>query len=561
VKQLWIVFFLAILHTLPLWNSNKNLAGAAGDPFAHAAIGEWYCKNVVTGNFQSDIYMSPYGMNMAGNYDSPFPFILTCPFVPAGPLFQFHLFTILQILLIVLSAWLVAQKCFQYRGLQFCYIFFVWWCGFYVVRTHQHMNLLSLIWGFQFILYAFWTFHPRHRKSVVVASLLTALSFAGTFYNIASLLFIVFVLFSYKLWATRKEFSLVSLLNLLIGLGCFLAVFVPLWGPMIYFTLLNGAPDVMYQRSLYNLDLLSPFIPYEGNWLYSFIQSDFKLGFERYNPFDWVMIALAAVSICSKTFWKDPWKVLLLLFAMFYFVMALGPEFRFANETYADLDFNKTLLDIFPFRLSRTPGRFAAITNFCFIFLGFAYLDQIKKEITKKRWSYLLFVWILITGPLLNQMWMFPTLEYAAIFPQKGLASLSSMAKEATVVSIPSAWAQDPTQNFNRLFHHHNISSAYLSYPAYNRPIIASFAKDPFLGKLGCDGEITAFSKTTFMASSAELQKYLREKNLRGFVINKQILLGQANCKALTAWVVEFLKMPWLRVTEENSTFVTAELL
>lgn len=561
MKQLFIVFILAILHTLPLWNFGENLAGGAGDPFAHAAIGEWYCKNVVLGNFQSEIYMAPFGTKLSGNYDSPFPFILTCPFYAAGPIFQFHLFTMLQIALILVSAFLVARLFFKHEGLQFCYIFFVWWCGFYVMRSHQHETLLSLIWGFQLILYALWSFNPGSLKKVLIPAALIGLALTGTFYNIACLLFISIILLCLRLWQTRLSLRWKSLIYIPAGAAAFFGIFAIFWGPLISYTLWNGAPDVVPQRALFNLDLLSPFIPFEGNLIYKIIDEDLKFGFERYGPFEPIMLLIVLCWACRKKFWEDGSRVAIFVLAVAYFILSLGPELRINNVTYADLDFNTFILDLFPFRLSRTPARFAAVTNLSFIFLGFTYLDQLPKISLKKWASLFLMGWILLTGPGLNQMWMFPHIQYPHLFAQKGLSSLRALPDDSIVVSIPSAWAQDPTQNFNRIFHGKNITSAYLSYPAYNQTTIGLFQSDPFLGRLGCLGEITPFAPNELMSNPEKLQKHLRERKFRGFVINKQLLLSQPGCKDLTRWTVDFLKYPWIRITEENNNFVTAEIL
>lgn len=561
MKQLWIVFLLVFLHAIPLWNLKENLAGGYGDPFTHATIGDWYCKNVITGDFHTDIYLSPYGVDVSGTYDSPFPFILTCPFVAAGPLFQFHLFTLLQILLIVFSSWLVATQFLKSKSLQFCYILFVWWCGFYIARSHQHETLLSVIWGLQFIFYVVFYFNPRSLKSTLISSLMMALCFAGTFYNIASLLFFAGILVAYKLWQSRKDFVFgKTYRNLFLGLGLFSILFGFLWWPMIAFTLKNGVVEVTSQRSLYNLDLLSPFIPFETSLLYRWWGEGFKQGFERYNSFEPIMLLLVMAFVATRRFWQERMRVLILLLAVFYFVLSLGPELRINNEVSSYLDFNSIILNYFPFKLSRTPARFAAITNLCFILLGFIFLDQVIDERNKKYISYGLFIWILFSGPLLNQMWFFPTIPYQSIIPARGLASLKGLPAEVIVVSLPSAWAQDPTQNFNRLFHEKNITSAYLAYTAYNKRVIDQFTGDPFLGKMGCQNEITAFSRTPFLTNFEELHNYLKEKKFLGFVINKQILLNRPDCKDLATWTIEFLKLPWVHATEENAYFITAEI-
>jgi len=561
MKQLSVVILLALLHTLPLWNLNENLAGGYGDPFTHATIGDWYCNNVLTGNFHYSGYLSPYGVDVSGSYDSPFPFILTCPAVAAGPLFQFHLFTLLQILLIVYSAWLVAKQFLKSNGLQFCYIFFVWWCGFYISRSHQHETLLSQIWGLQFVFYAIATLIPRNTKSVLISSLLIALALTGTFHNIATLLFIAVILTLFKLWQMRNDLAFgKTYLNLFLGLLLSTLIFGGLWWPMIAFTLKNGTIDVSLQRQLFNLDLLSPLVPFESNLIYKWLQMNSVLSYERYNSFDPVILAVVIFSLFKRDFWREKLRLIIFTLGMFYFVLSLGPELRIKNEIISALSFNAEFLNYFPFKVSRTPARFAAVTNLSFILLAFLFLDQHLTNRYKKHIAYFLLLWIFVTGPIMNQMLLFPTINFRSVIPTKGLESLKNLPADSIVVSIPSAWAQDPTENFNRLFHQKSISSAYLSYTAYNKTLREQFVMDPFLGRMGCEDEVTAFHSTPLLGSFDALRAHLKERRLHGLVINKLILLSRPECQNLKNWTVELLKNPWVKVTQENSNFVTAEI-
>lgn len=562
MKYLAILFLFALLHTLPLWKLEKNLVGQYGDPLAHAAIGEWYCKNVVTGNFQSDIYLSPHGVDFSGNYDSPFPYILTCPFVQSGPQFQFHLFTFFQVLLIVISSFCVAKLFFKSPLLQFTYVLFVWWGGYYVARSHQHMTLLSNIWGIQFVLYAIWSLRIQEWKSALKSSFLLALSFAGTFQNIPSLSLLALGLFLLSVFEERKKIlSKVGFRNLLIASLVFSGVFLLLWGPMIVFTLKHGTPNVADQRQVYNLDLLSPLIPFGGNLLFQWIEVPLKLSFERYNSFDAFVFVVFLISLFAGSFWKSRLKVLLLILGVVYFFLSLGPELRINGEVVSSLSLNQWIYQYLPFSLTRTPARLALVTQLCIVLLAFLYLDRLRSPKTKKILSFVAVGWILVTGPLLSQTYFFPTFDYKSILPMKGLESLKNLPEDSVIVHIPSAWAQDPSQNFHRLIHGKKISAGYLAYPVYNESVAKTFAQDPFLGKLGCRNEVTAFMTSPMLENLDYLRVYLKKNGYRGFIVNKSILLGSSDCQELLSWTRRLLQSPWIKTTDESNLFLTAEIL
>lgn len=561
VYLLLVLFIVGFLHTIPLWNVRENLAAGYGDPLGHAAIAGWYCSNVLTGNYHSNQYMAPYGVDLSGTYDSPFPFILTCPFMEAGPLFQFHIFTLLQILLIVLSAWLVATRFLKGTLLQTAYVLFVWWCGFYVVRSHQHVTLLSMIWGTQFIFYAVMNLKPRHLGNVLGAATLLGLSYTGTFQNIPGLFLLTVALITYKFWLERENLlQKKSLLNLSLGLVLASVLFFAFWWPMITFTLKYGTVAVESQRQFYNLDLLSAFLPADTSSLYNWFPSLPRLQMERENSIDLLVLALVLISLFSKEFWKDSFRVLILILALIYYVLALGPELRIGNDVTSYLDFNVEIFKHFPFTVTRTPGRLALITSLSFVLLSFLYLDQIKESRWKKLLAGGLIIWIVVMGPALNNMWFFPTLNYKTILPENGLTQLRNMPPETLVVQIPSAWAQDPSPNFLQLFHGKNITSAYLAYTTYNKALLEKFLPDPFLGKMGCDGEATAFGPNPLITNADQLRMHMLSRNMRAVIINKQILVGNPGCKNLLDWVKEFVKLPWVRPLEENNLFIVAEI-
>lgn len=559
---LLVVLIAGFIHTIPLWNWQENLAGGYGDPLSHATIGQWYCGHVLNANFPSDQFLAPFGADMSGTYDSPFPFALTCPFTAVGTIFQFHLFTLLQIWLILIGAWLVAVFFIESPSRQLAYILLVWWCGFYVARAHQHMTLLSMIWGVQFVLYAVMSLDLKSRRSVLGAGLLLGLSYTGTFQNIPTLFFLTLALVTFKFWQERKIlFDRTTLKNLFLGAMVALGVFLIFWWPMIAYTLKNGTVAVDADRKLYNLDLLSAFIPFEGNLVFSWWSSIPTLPLEKINAFDPLVVFIVLVSMCKKQFWKDSFRVLLLATAAVYFVLALGPELRFNGETIAYLDFNSELFRIFPLRVTRTPGRLALVSNLCLILMAFIFIGQLGSDRLKKNISYFLVVWAILMGPFLNQMWFFPTLKYASIFNANAMNEIRGLSKDLIVVQVPTAWAQDPAQNFQQIFHGKRISSGYLAYTNYNKSVQEKFAQEPLLGKLGCDGDFTAFEPTPLMSNSEQLHQYMKSNRYEVVIINKMLMLNNPACARLTSWVQNFIKQPWVKGLEENSLFLVLRIL
>lgn len=559
ILVLFLLLILGFLHTLPLWNLRENLAAGYGDPLAHAGIGSWYCSNVLGGHSQSQQFLTPIGADMAGAYDSPFPFVLTCPFYNNGSLFQFHLFTLFQIWLVLIGAWLVATHFIKSPLRQFAYVLFVWWCGFYVSRSHQHVTLLSMIWGVQFLFYAFMNLRPRDLKNVLGCGLLVGLSLVGTFQNIPALFLLGPALLGYRIWQSPREFvERKAILNLLSGLLVTLGIFLLMWWPMIRYTMEFGPVAVDDQRRLYNLDVLSLLIPPEFNIVFEWFPGLPKFPLEQQNTLDLFIVFLLAVSVFTKKFWKDSFRVLLLVVGGVYLVLSLGPELRVGNEVVSYLDFNTELFRYFPLRITRTPGRLALLTNLCFILMAFIFVEKLEKENLKKFLSYFLVVWAFVAGLWMNRLWFFPTMRYTDILPISALSEVRNMPPETIVVNVPTAWAQDPSQNFLQIFHNKNITSGYLAYTNYNQKVIQAFAQEPFLGKLGCDGEVTAFQPTQLMTQGEELRRYMHEHNYKVVIINKTLLLNNPACKNLTAWVQFFAKQPWVRSLEENNLFVVA---
>jgi len=426
-----------------------------------------------------------------------------------------------------------------------------------VSRSHQHLTLLSMIWGVQFIFYALMSLNLKSTKSSLISGLLIGLSFVGTFHNIPSLFLMTIVLGAYKIWQDRHLLKNVNVWrNLVFAGGISLLIFFSLWWPMISYTFKNGLVMVEDQRRMYNLDLLSPFFPPEGNILYHWWTPGFKLSFERQNFFDLFSFAFVFGLLFSKKLWQESYLRLLLFISLVYFILSLGPELRVNDEVVSYLDFNVEFFKHFPLSVTRTPARLALISNFCLILTAFISIERMSDMRWKKYLSFSLLLWSVIVGPFLNQIWYFPTLNYTQILPMQGLMAVRNLPNEVIVTQVPSAWAQDPTQNFLQIFHGKRITSGYLAYTNYNAKVQSQFSKEPFLGKLGCDGDATAFEATPLLTNADQLRQYLITHNYKVVIINKLLLLGNPSCAKLTFWLQSFIQLPWVKSIEENNLFI-----
>jgi hypothetical protein len=498
--------------------------------------------------------MAPTGVDLSNSYDSPFPFIVTCAFTSAGTIAQFHIFAAVQVLLILLSSWLVARVLFREEAWRLCYVLFAWWTGFYIGRVHEHFTLLSGIWGFQMLLWLALRLDVRRRSAMAVAGVVLALIFAGTFHNIAMLTVPAVLVLGYVLWTQRVHVKSAKFaVNLLASLGCFALVFGYLFGPFVrgYFTAnLRRLPG---DRGAYNLDLLSPFVPHPSNLIYKLTGYWAQIPSEAFNAFDLIALVAAVWAVSRKDFWKSSLNRVVFSAAAICFVAALGPEIMFNHSALFANPLDTLLAQLPPFSFSRTPGRFASVTALCVVFIGLKFLHDRYARLGWKLPAALI-VWILVTGPVLNQEVFLPTFSYRPFFPMNALEAVRQAPKEFIAVQIPAAYSQDPAQNFMQIFHEKRITSGYLAYAAYTDEVLTPHANDPFLGQLGCNQTVLPFRNAGIMTNADQLHAYLVSKNFRIWMLNKRIL-SDPNCSPLLTWLRQIVKQPWLRAIEENENY------
>ncbi len=517
-------------HTLPLWDVENRLAGGFGDPLAHASMPGWYCAKVLTWDLHTTQFLAPAGVDLNNNYDSPFPLVLTCAFQSLGPHAQFHIFAALEILLILLTAWLVARRLFPDRELwQIAYIGFAWWTGFYMARVHQHYTLLAGIWGFQAMIWMALTLDWRNWKRMAGYGAVAGLVFVGTFHNIAMLSVPFAILLGRSLW--RAERNLKTLASVTVAGMTLCLTFFFFFGPSLLGYLAGDLPRAFGDRGLYNLDLASPLLPWMNSKLYEWFGVTSPLDFERYNGLDLVVFALVVVAAVRRELLRLPLAKPLLAIALLSWLCSLGPEFRFWGQVLTTNPLESLIGTLPPFGFSRTPARFFIVSVLALTFLAFAFLATRKLP----AWLPLaLIAWVALTGPALNGEWTVPTVEFRPIFPMQALGQIRSDQESKIVLTIPTALASDPTHNFMQLFHQKPITSGYLAYTAHTPKALAFMNSDPILSQMNCDGAIFAFRGDGIFTTPELVRAHLIRTGIR-YVIANKMLIAQPQCQKLMA--------------------------
>lgn len=325
-----IVFLgmLLLLHTATLWSPSKQLAGSMGDTLAHASLPQWFCKDVIRGSLHLTQFLAPWGADASTNYDSPFPLILTCPFVELGGPAQFHIFVFLQIFLIVATSFLVGREIFSKNWIwQVCYVLFVWFTGFYFAQSLEHFTLFSGIWGFQIVIWSALTANLKSRWSMIVRGLAIGLVFAGTFHNIAMLSIPILVLGG---WAIKRQSPIrrPAMINLFFMVCATSVIVGVLFAPTIHAFLTQDLVNTSGVRGLYSADLIALFVPSITSRLYYLafeaIKVPFSLvtHFERINSMDVLVWIPLLLSFKIRKFWSHSIYRVLLGLSILYFCLA-----------------------------------------------------------------------------------------------------------------------------------------------------------------------------------------------------------------------------------------------
>lgn len=555
MKSALVLLVLFLLHTLPLWDVADSLVGGIEDPAAQASMPEFYCDKIIKWDFHDTRFFAPGGVNLANNYDSPFPMILTCPLRSFGGQVQFHVFSGLMVFFVIFSAWLVARALFPSLVLwQLAYVGFVWFTGFYYARIHQHYTLLAGIWGFQLLLWMFLRADWLNRKRVLLFGFLMGLIFSGTIHNVALLSFpaVILTAYSFRPFARDRR----ALLNLAGALVIFAGVFAFFFGPSLSGYFAGDLVRVPEDRAKYGFDLLGPFLPWAKHIFYSWTGITPNGNLERYNSFD-LLIPFAIVYFAVKGRLRNlPLLRPLLFIALLSWIYSLGPVIHAAHVDLVANPLDRIWAQIPLLSISRTPARFASLTYFSFVFIAFA---AARGKVWPSWTAPALIAWCLLTGPVLNQRYVLPYAEFRGFFPMRALEELRVRNDDSIVVNVPTYFSGDPTQNFLQLFHRKPMTAGYLSYVAYSPEVLKNMGADPLLSQMNCSRMLFPFTGQGLVADGEALRAHMIKNRFHFIIVNK-LALADDGCENLFAWVRGLSQYPWIRLMEESKLYAVFEL-
>lgn len=550
-----VLLVLFLLHTLPLWDVENSLVGGIEDPAAQAAMPEFYCDKIIKWDFHDTRFFAPGGVNLANNYDSPFPMILTCPLRSLGGHVQFHVFAGLMVFLVVLSAWLVSRVLFPSLVLwQLAYVGFVWLSGFYYARTHQHYTLLAGVWGFQLLLWMFLRADWLNRKRVLFYGFLMGLVFSGTIHNVALLSVPALILMAHSFRPFMQNRR--ALLNLAGALVIFAIVFVFFFGPALSGYFAGDLVRVPEDRAKYGFDLLGPFLPWARHIFYSWTGSVPHGSLERYNSFDFLVVVAFLYFAFKGGLRNLPLLRPLLLIAGLSWLYSLGPIIHVGHVDLIANPLDRIWAQIPLLSISRTPARFASLTYLSLVFVVFA---AARDRVWPSWMAPALLMWCVVTGPILNQRYVLPYAEFREFFPMRALEELRAHDDDSIVVNVPIYFSGDPTQNFLQLFHRKPITAGYLSYVAYSPEVLKSVGADPLLSQMNCSRMLFPFTGQGLVADGEALRAHMQKNRFRVIIVNK-LALADDGCENLFAWVRGLSQYPWIRLMEESKLYAVFEL-
>ncbi len=318
------------------------------------------------------------------------PFFTTYLYVPVGASLTSHNIAWLNIAL-----WLPLQAVFgrvpAYNAVfliaiflnGFCMYFFAWRAirsygaavvaglifGFwpYTLSHYDHANMMVVFWVpltllFLLLLFERGSDEPgRFQWALVLGTALSLAMIGITRWQLllmSSPILVGYVLYLYL--ATPAAHGRTLLLELLAAAGIALAIMAPLAAPLVFDQFTRDFPEeVFLDEAIWGrTDLLAYFVPsiHNGIWQERVapIYDNFVVN-QFYTPFaGFTTLILSAVGVVRR--WRKSWIWLLL--ALFYFMLALGPELVINGRSFPALPMPYRLVeDFFLMRMIRRPDR------------------------------------------------------------------------------------------------------------------------------------------------------------------------------------------------------------
>lgn len=564
----WLLVLFLVYYIWPLFNFQQNLVGGDGDVYAHAKMTEWFCDNYFSYNFQTTDFFAPYGVNMTTSYDMPLLITLVCPLRSLGGVAMINAIAVMQIGLIFLFAYKLAQKYISNSSLRMAFVFLYGFSPFALVRMGAHMTIFSTIWTTSMVFYLFDDLNVTKVKKVVLSFVLLGLSLVSAWQNIPNLFVLVLVMLAFA-WLRAKN-KLAATVNVLVGGVVMVIVMAPFALAVVGANMGRDLPTTLHPPIMHtNWKLM--LLPSREHITYKWFPELWRgentagEGVVGVDTVVWLLALVAVVGALRKKFADTRWKYAILLIA--YGVIPYGQIFVLGGETYSVGYFYK-LWRMVPFSLTRVPSRLSVVFIFMLIFMVITWLDGVlKKKSARVRGvaAAVVMLYAIASTTVLMGNVRVRTVNYGEMVPEAGLAQIEADPSDEKVLNIPLYG--DPTQNFLYMYHKKPMISGYVSYTAQNEPHTFKFINNsPVLKGLGCvqDYEFVPEAFESFMPENDHrlvFGTYLRRAKVGWVIVNKDKAEGLGGCENLNEFGVSV--MPGyedMELLEENDHYAIYEL-
>lgn len=537
------VFVISVVYYLsPLFDYTHNLVGTGADIYSHTWYLDWFCRNYYRLNFITSELFTPYGVNFAKGYDMPAIATLTCPWTKLHPVAGMNALAIVQLSLVWISSWLVAQKYLKHKSIQVAFMFLYGFLPFVMLRMRSHYNLISTVWGASFILYAFHRLDLQDKKKVMWASSIAAFTLASSWQNWANLTPLIAIFTIQNIWNNRSKLRRV-LSNLFLGgiVGTIIAL--PFVAPMIIASL--GSTLSTQKASLVAFAGISTFImPWKNSFWYPVVTtviSDTNLLEEQIVGMD-PLIMLSGVCISLYTFIKYrrvSQKVIVLSF-MLYAIAPFGQMLNIGTKKYL-IGYMSWLYSLPPLMLTRVPSRVVIVWALLFLIYTLREIDTIAYKLSKTKQLIILgglATYAVIATTIGSNNIQIRYTAYNQIFPISELDQMSSDSETSVALNLPLK--NDPSQNFMQLFHKKKLVTGYISYAMQETETNTYINSSPLIRLLNCDLGSQLTNTLPWNSNNSfepVFNQFIRNSSVDYIIVNRNLYRNDASCQMFYKWI------------------------
>ncbi|MEM7126242.1 MAG: hypothetical protein AAF702_07935 [Chloroflexota bacterium] len=407
---------LAVVITWPLVLNFDTMipVGTGGDAWVHQWTFWWLKKAILEGEnlLYTHLLFYPDGVSLTSHNVAWLNFALWFPLQALwGNTIAYGLMFLIIFTLNGCSGYWLAQKLTgSFSAALVAGVIYETWP--YLTSQQGHPNMPIIMWMPLALLFLLRTFEERRVRDALLTGLFIALTGIGRWqllilFGLGFGLFFLYYFVSNKGYRTRQMLLLYGLIGLVAIL-----IMAPLGWPMLEAQLTRDNPEEIFVKEYFQgSDLLAYVIPNSHitlwRWLVFQLPQSLQFHFDRVDFIGHVTLFLAGAGIWLRWAKARPWVLL----GGFYFIFALGTDFRFGNAIYSWVPMPyRWIEDLSIIRVIRYPHRFNT-----FMSLPVAILAAYGVLGLWEHWSFRLLssatqsLWVgLLILLIVGEHWMFP---------------------------------------------------------------------------------------------------------------------------------------------------------